>query len=453
MGILDNIFGNDRVEEAIEQFKDKGEQPKPETQRGEGWESVIDIPGYGNVGLQSFNLFYDQYINRAFKNELEKLKTYREMSLQPEVSDVIEDAVNESTLEDSNGKVLTLDILDKDLATNENIVNNLHKEFEELFERRVNSKEAIWDLLRTYYIDGRVFFEKVIDEKNPKKGILSIKRLPSETIDYIYDPFTGHISAYFQYLKQNTKKPKTLEDVQKAQSKNEIIAFYPEQIGFVNYGIFGKTKYEIFGYLEKAKVPFNQLKLLETSVIIYRIVRAPERLVFRIDTGNMPRDKALKYVEKIKQKMTKKQSYDPTTGQLSQEPEVLSILENYYMPQSADGRGSQIDTVGGNSAGFSELDDIYYFAKKLYRALKYPASRTSAAQERREGDIMFGGNSTGEISRDEVKWAMFLERNQKKFEDEFTDLFLMHLEFKGLKEQYGLNKKKIRAQLTPPSNY
>lgn len=444
------LFGKKRVDEAIEGFKNKGPQLPKDTERGEGWENIVEFPGYGNVGLQSFNIFYDSYINRQFKNEVERIRSYREMSKQSEISDVIEDAVNESTLEDSNGKILNLEIIDRNLIKNENIVNNINKEFEELFENRIEIKDKIWDLLRNYYIDGRVYFEKIVNTKNQGKGILDIKRLPAETMDYIYDVSTGNILAFFQYLKPNAKKPQSMEE---AQRRDDVILFYPQQIGFINYGIYGRTRYEIEGFLEKARVPYNQLKLLETSVIIYRIVRAPERFVFRIDTGNMPREKAMRYVEKVKRKMSRKQSYNPRTGELSQEPEVLSILENFFLPQSGEGRGSEIDTVGGNPAGFSELDDIYYFARKLYRALKYPASRVTAGQEKRESDIMFGGSNTGEISRDEVKWAIFLERNQRKFEDELTNLFLMHLEFKGLKKQYDLNRKKLRVILTSPSNY
>jgi hypothetical protein len=220
----------------------------------------------------------------------------------------------------------------------------------------------------------------------------------------------------------------------------------------VNYGLYGRTKQEIFGYLEKVRVPYNQLKLLEISVVIYRLIRAPERLVFRIDTGNMPRDKALKYVEKIKQKLSRKQTYNPQTGELTNEPEIFSMLENFYLPQSADGRGSQIETVGGNPAGFAELDDIYYFARKMYRAMKYPMSRVQAGEEKRSADIMFGGSQTGEISRDEIKWAKFLERQQEKFGREFTQLFLLHMDFKGLKKQYELDSKKIRITFNP-SNY
>ena len=450
-------FWGDKPEVISEEIQAFKERPAPKMKdimatRGEGWETIQDIPGVGNVGLQSFNMFYNSYINRAYENELQRIDEYRNMASLPEVGDVIEDAVNESTQEDEAGDMLHLNIIDPKLEDNENIVKNITDEFKELFENRFDISESLWDILKTYYVDGRVFFEKIIDTRHPSRGLIGIKRLPTETMDYMYDPISGKNTAFFQYLNPKTKKPLTMEDAQRRNGK-DLVLFDPNQIGFVNSGMFGKTKYEIYGYLEKARVPYNQLKLLETSVIIYRIIRAPERLVFRIDTGNMPRDKALKYVEKIKQKMTKKQSYDPSTGQITNDPNVFSILENYYIPQSSDGRGSQIESVGGSNIGFTELADVNYFQKKLYRALKYPQSRVNAGAENRDADIMFGQGSTGDISRDEIKWAKFLERQQNKFAKELTKLFLQHLDFKGLKKQYNLNEENIKLSLNPPSKY
>lgn len=459
LGFNINRKNDDDVEiitEDIPQFAGLGERDSFEdmmAKRGEGWENIQDIPGYTQLTLSTFNSFYNKYINKIFENERQKILDYREMAGFAEIGDVIEDATNESSQEDHDDRIIHLEILDPNLNDNENIVNNINKEFNTLFYSTIKDfSDTLWDMIRTYFIDGRMFYERVINTKQEKKGIINIKKLPSETMDYIYDPGSGKILYYMQYLKPqgSLKRPANVEE---AKKRKDIVLFNPEQIGFINYGIYGRTKQEIFGYLEKVRIPYNQLKLLEISVIIYRLIRAPERLVFRIDTGNMPRDKALKFVEKIKQKLSKKQTYDPSTGQLTHEPEIFSVLENFYLPQSADGRGSQIDTVGGNPAGFAELDDIYYFARKMYRALKYPMSRVSAGQEKREADIMFGGGSTGEISRDEVKWAKFLERQQKKIGREFTKLFLIHLEFKGLKKQYDLDEKKIKISLTPPSNY
>lgn len=443
------------ITEEITAFEGKGKYKtslkKIMATKGEGWETVADIPGYGTTQMQSFNVFYNTYINRIFETELQRIEEYREMAYAPEIADVIEDAVNESTQEDDVGEVFHLVIKDKDLQKNENVVKNLKREFYDMFVERLQLKEKIWDLLWTYYIDGRVFYERIMDTQHPKKGIVNIKRLPTETMDYFYDPLSGLIMGYIQYLKK-ARRPANIAEAKERDGK-DLIFFDPNQIGFIDYGIYGKTRYEVRGYLEKARVPYNQLKLLETSAIIARVVRAPERYVFRIDTGNMPRDKALKYVEKIKNKMQKKQTYDPKSGTLTHEPEILAILENFYLPQSAEGRGSSIDTIGGNTTMFSELDDIYYFQKKLYRALKYPASRVAAAQENATGESMFGGGQTSEISRDEIKWAKFLERQQKRMCNDFLDMFILNLEFKGIKKQYELTSKKLEIRMNAPSRY
>ena len=458
------LFGKDKkeenlpqVQEEIKAFQGKGKYntnlKKILATKGEGWETLADIPGYGSTTAQSFNMFYNTYINRVYESEVQRIMEYREIAMAGEVSDVIEDAVNESTQEDDIGEVFHLEIKDKNLAKNENIVNNLKAEFNDLFREKLELKDdKIWQLLWTYYIDGRVFYERIIDTQHQKNGIINIKRLPTETMDFFYNPISGKIEGFIQYIKPRTKKPLNIKEAKERDGK-DLIYFDPNQIGYIDYGIYGKSKFEIRGYLEKARVPYNQLKLLETSVIIARVVRAPERYVFRIDTGNMPRDKALKYVEKIKTKMSKKQTYDPSSGTLNHQPEILAILENFYLPQSAEGRGSSIETIGGNTNMFSELDDIYYFQKKLYRALKYPGSRVTATQENREGDIMFGQGGVSEISRDEIKWAKFLERQQKKLCKDFLDMFIIHLEFKGLKKQYEITSKKIEIRMNPPSRY
>lgn len=446
----------ERINEAIKSFEKKGNDTSTlkqlQSSSGEGIDDIYAyLQGYGVTGLDSFNRFYSRFINRTFENEVARINEYRRMAESPEIADVIEDAVNESTQYNDDGNVIDLEITNEKYLKNNNIRKILQNEFHDLFYNRIKINEKLWEMFRRFYIDGRVYYERIVNENNVKRGIVNIKLLPSETMDFEYDLRTGKILTFYQYLTMNAKRPASKEDAKKTDN---VVIFNPEQIGYLNYGIFGKTKYEIYGFLEKARIPYNQLKLLETSVIIYRIVRAPERFVFKIDTGNMPRDKALKFVEKIKSKYIKKQSYDPSTGNLTQEPEVLSILENFWLPVSADGRGSSIETVGGgNAAGFTELDDIYYFAKKLYRTLKYPLSRVTASNEGRDADVIVGGSKSGEISRDEIKWAKFLERQQNIFCNELRDLFLLHLEFKGIKKQYNLDIDDIKILITPPSHY
>ena len=459
MAWYDVFTGRNRIDEKIAAFKNKDEeaamtQSDWKNKTGEGIEDVLmlQMGGYGTTGMGGFNSFYNSYLNKIFESEFQRVIEYRRMAEYPEISDVIEDACNEMCDSDENENVLSLDITDKKIEDNENISKLLYKEFKSLFYERCDMNDTLWDWLRTYLIDGRLFYERVIDVNNKNKGILAVKKLPTETMDYEYEPKTGRILGYYQYLQPNFRRPTNREQATKDAELGKLILFEPAQIGFVNYGIYGATKLSILGYLEKAKVPYNQLKLLETSVVIYRLIRSPERLVFKIDTGAMPRDKAMKFVEKIKQSFIKKQTYNPQTGRLSNEPEVFNILENYFMPQSSEGRGSDITSVGGNAAGFTELSDIFYFSHKLYRALKYPISRITQGVEQGQ-EVMFGGAGAQNISRDEIKWAKFLERQQRKFCNELVDLFLLHLEFKGYKKQYSLDKNSIAIRMNPPSHY
>jgi hypothetical protein len=439
-----------RMNEAIKAFRGKGDRPSDEQIKktsGEGFEDIGAI-GFGINSISSFNLFYKSYIDKSHKNEVERIQSYRRMTAAPEIADVIEDAVNESTQTDTDGYIIQFEIFDDTISNKEQAMKVLNEEFYSLFYNKLNLEENLWDWYYTYFVDGRLYLENIININNQKAGIVNAKKLPSETMDYLWNPRTGRIDCYFQYLKENVRRPITRED---AEKNPDVIVFEPQQITFVPYQ-YGLNKQVLLGYLEKSRIPYNILKLLETSLVIYRIVRAPERLVFKIDVGNMPRDKGMKFVQKVKEQMNKKTMFDPNTGTLVNTNEVLSILDNYFIPQG-ENRGSDISSVGGQSGAFRELDDIYYFHKKLYRALKYPVSRVEKHQEGRSDDVLFQGRSFNEITRDEIKWAKFLERQQLKFARALKDLFLLHLELKGLKAQYGLEKDNIQIQFNPPSDY
>jgi hypothetical protein len=220
---------------------------------------------------------------------------------------------------------------------------------------------------------------------------------------YIYDYENSKIKYFIQYLKPNIGNI-NINDLESLEKNDDVVVFYPSQINYMKYGIFpGMDKTRVFGYLEKVRKPFNILQMLETSLIIYRLIRAPERFVFEIDTGNMPRDKALSFVDKMKRKLSVKESFNTDTGQLERNTNIMSLVDNFFLPKSSSGRGSSVSSIGGNVQGFTELDDIYYFQRKLYNALKYPISRIQNRQENRSGDNLFGGSNFGEISRDEVK--------------------------------------------------
>ncbi|MFA5196565.1 MAG: portal protein, partial [Bacteroidales bacterium] len=366
----------ERIDEATKAFKGRGDDALSDKewkiQSGEGIEDVAMLQMSGSQGIMGFNSFFNSYINKSYENEVMRILNYRSMAEYPEIGDVIEDACNEACKPDDNLNLINLNITDDRLKSNENIRRILQKEFEILFFERLDINDNLWDLFRSYMIDGRLFYERVVNPNKINSGIINIKKLPAETMDYEINPINGRITTYYQYLMPNMKRPlnrmeaEKLVSIQNAAKMPQLIIFNPEQVGFIHYGVHGRTLYEILGFLEKAKVPYNQLKLLETSVIIYRLVRSPERLVFKIDTGNMPRDKSIKYVERIKQKFVKKQTFNPMTGALSQEPEIFSLLENFYLPVGCLNLNTNIELVDGRSLPLSNIIDEFDEGKKNY---------------------------------------------------------------------------------------
>lgn len=446
--IKDWFSSSGPVNEELKQFKNIGpEKERKESEYGEGLENPL-MASYGLITHQ----FYDKYLYQRLDSKIKKIEEYRRIAANAEIADVIEDAVVESTMPNDQEEIFKLIIKDEKLQKNKNAVKNLTNEFNELVYNRLHLNTKVQNYFEDYLIDGELYLENVIDLNNTKRGLLYWKKLPTETMDFIYNYQSGQIDAFIQYLNNSVASIRSVED---ARNNKDVILFNTSQIAYMNYGKFSPVdRTKIFGYLEKARKPFNQLNMLETSVIIYRLVRAPERFVFNIDVGNMPRDKGMQFVEKMKQKLSTKESFDPETGLLKKAVNVMSMTENFFLPTSSTGRGSQVTTVGGNPSGFAELDDIYYFQKKLYKALKYPITRVQNTKENRSGDNLFGGSSNyGEIPRDEVKWSIFLESQQDKFCRMLLKSFLIHLGFKGFLKQYGLTENSLAISMNCPNSY
>lgn len=399
MGLWNWLTGEpenvERLDEALKPFEGKQQKIKPKRYRdtyGEGIDDFVSLgDAFGVIGtedLQSFKIFHKKYIDVAYQNELAKITEYRSISRYPEVAEVIEDAVNESSQIDSEGDLIKLEIVDEKLRNNDNIAKNIYEEFDKLFYKRIDLPKKIDDILSTYYTDGRVYLENVLDSSKPKSGIMNLKKLPTETMDFLYNPLTSRFEYFVQYMKQGAKLPINFEQ---AKTDPNLIAFYPSQITYIDYGQYGAGgRKDVLGFLEKVKQPYNQVKLLETSVVIYRLVRAPERLVFRIDVGNMPRDKAMKFVEKVKTKMQKRVTYDPSTGTMSNEPNVLSMLENFFLPQCLV-LSTKISLLDGRDLMLSEIIEEFENGKTNW---VYSVNQRS-----------------GEIIPGEIEWAGITRKN------------------------------------------
>lgn len=387
------FFGDDNtLTEATKAFKNKGNDNISDKflqkTSGEGYDDVLYL-GFGKESVGGFNRFFNDFINIAFANKRQKISTYRMMSEMPEISSVIEDISIESTQEDENGKIINLEIIDAHIKSNENIVKNIQEEFDNLFNRKIKINDKIIDWVRTYYIDSELYLEKIIQEGKSSNGLIGVKKLPSETMDFYVNPVNGKIEWYYQMIDHNTKPPKSFEE---AENDDKIVVFHPEQISHIDYGVYNSTRKNIQGYLEKVKQPFNQLKLLETSVIIYRIVKAPERLVFTIDTGAMPRDKSLKFVDKIKKQISQRVEFDPKTGSMRNQTEVMSMMDNYFLPQCLR-LDTKISCFDGGDKNLSQMIDDFNNGVK--------------------NKVYTIDQNTGDIIKGEVEWAGITRRNAK----------------------------------------
>ena len=227
------------IDESLKQFKNKQKQSKVQ---GEGYEDIHNIQGFGNIGTGSFNLFYEKNINKDLKNNKTKLNEYRKMYDMPEISSVVEDAAMESSQQDLNGDVIKLELIDDTINKNENIKKNIQEEFDKLFKERIELSKHIEDWLTSLFVDGKIYIENVINKSRPSLGILGVKKLPCETMDYDIDASTGKVTNFFQFLVENAKKPTTPEE---AENSDKVITFYPPQITFVDSGVYGLNKKDV----------------------------------------------------------------------------------------------------------------------------------------------------------------------------------------------------------------
>lgn len=235
MNFFDIFSSKESLNEANKVFQRKESRVKSEKdlkkRYGEGVEDFSQLASgfglFGSNAISGFNSFYKKYLDSSFKNELEKLNEYRNMARFPEISEVIEDIVYESTQKDINGDILKLHIVDSDLESNENVVKNLYAEFDNLFYKRIDIPKKLDELFYSYYVDGKVYYEIVVDENSPKKGVTAIKKLPTETMDFSWNPVSGKFNFFVQYLASRGKTPRSFEEAQKAE---DLISFYPKQI-------------------------------------------------------------------------------------------------------------------------------------------------------------------------------------------------------------------------------
>ena len=373
--------------------------------------------------------YFGQYLDMDgnAKNEWELIGKYREISLYPECDGAIDDIVNETICGDLHDTPIEINLAN--LKASSGIKTRIREEFDEVC-RLLDFDQKAYEIFRRWYIDGRLFYHKVIDTSNPSNGILELRYIDARKIKKIKEIDQGKKEEATQDdVKQGFISPKQVEYFLYKQNGLRTgdlqgIKVAPDAITYVTSGILDVNKNMVLSHLHKAIKAVNQLRMIEDSLVIYRISRAPERRIFYIDVGNLPKVKAEQYLKEVMSRYRNKMVYDANTGEIRDDRRVMSMLEDFWLPRREGGRGTEITTLpGGQNLG--ELEDVKYFQKKLYKALNVPSSRL-------ETETTFNIGRAAEITRDEVKFQKFVARLRKRFSELFTDLLKTQLVLKGI---------------------
>ena len=373
------------------------------------------------------------------RTELDLIRRYRDIAQQPECDSAVEDIVNESITSDefSQSVMVTLDRL----PYPEKIKRLIRKEFDSVLSL-LEFEQKGHDIFRRWYVDGRIFFHKVIDPKNPKKGVTSLRYIDATKIRKVRevkkekDQATGvdkikKIEEYYIYNEKGLHSAGYGGAQQGIRIADDAITYCPS-------GVIDQNSGKVLSYLHKAIKPVNQLRMIEDALVIYRISRAPERRIFYIDVGNLPKIKAEQYLKDVMNRYRNKLVYDASTGEIRDDRNHMSMLEDFWLPRREGGRGTEITTLPGGS-NLGEIDDIQYFQKKLYRSLNVPISRL-------ESESNFSLGRSTDITRDELKFTKFIQKLRKKFVHLFTDVLKTQLLLKGVisLEDWDIMKEHIQ---------
>jgi hypothetical protein len=381
----------------------------------------VDEDGAGYVTAAGAH--YGTYVNidggEFEKDNIENIKQYRAVSIHPEVDAAIEDIVNESVTSGTNESSVTL-ILDKVEDVSESLKEQIVDEFDNICSM-LNFQDLGHDMFRRWYIDGRIYHHLVVNEKNLKAGIQEIRPIDATKVRKVKEIKKKKDEVTGASLVENVEEFYIYQE--KPGGTNQGVKLSNDSVSYVTSGLLDIDRKRVVSFLHKALKPINQLRMMEDSLVIYRLARAPERRIFYIDVGNLPRGKAEAYMKDIMARYRNKLVYDADTGKIRDDRKHMSMLEDFWLPRREGGRGTQIDTLpGGTNLG--EIDDIIYFQKKLYRSLNVPINRL-------EQESQFSLGRSTEISRDEVKFQKFIDRLRRRFSMLFTGILKKQLIMKG----------------------
>jgi len=408
--------------------------------------AVSPIPPNNEDGSDHYasSGFFGSYVDLegVYKTEFELIKRYREMALHPEVDSAIEDIVNEAVVSDSNDSPVEIEL--SNLNASDGIKTKIRKEFKYILDLLDFDKKA-HEIYRNWYVDGRIYYHKIIDLKNPQEGIQELRYIDAMKMRYVRqekkkpgdkaiqirqlnnlqrdNPLDYSFPELEEYFIYNPKVQfPTANPSQSGQGKG--IKMTKDSVVYCTSGLVDRNKGNTLSYLHKAIKSLNQLRMIEDSLVIYRLSRAPERRIFYIDVGNLPKVKAEQYLRDVMMRYRNKLVYNADTGEIRDDKKYMAMLEDFWLPRREGGRGTEISTLpGGQNLG--EITDIEYFKKKLYRSLNVPPSRMDG-----EGGFNLGRSS--EILRDELKFTKFVGRLRKRFSNMFNDMLKTQLILKNI---------------------
>ena len=403
--------------------------------------AVSPIPPNNEDGSDHYmsSGFFGSYVDieGIYRTEFDLIKRYREMALHPEADSAIEDIVNEAIVSDTNDTPVEIEL--SNLNASDGIKDKIRKEFRYLLDILDFDKKA-HEIYRNWYIDGRIYYHKIIDLKNPQDGIQELRYIDAMKMRHVRqekkkqgdkykvsntgdDPMDYEFPEIEEYFIYNQKGIYPTGNIN-AKGPSQGVKIAKDAITYCTSGLVDRNKGSTLSYLHKAIKSLNQLRMIEDSLVIYRLSRAPERRIFYIDVGNLPKVKAEQYLRDVMMRYRNKLVYDANTGEIRDDKKYMAMLEDFWLPRREGGRGTEISTLpGGQNLG--EITDIEYFKKKLYRSLNVPPSRMDG-----EGGFNLGRSS--EILRDELKFTKFVGRLRKRFSRMFHDMLKTQLILKNI---------------------
>jgi Bacteriophage T4-like portal protein (Gp20) len=404
-------------------------EEKPQSQQASIAPPISD-DGALTINASSLGGYYGTYLNleSAFKNENELISRYRTMAMQPEVEQAVDEIVNEAIVHDDKG--MSVEIVLDELKQTDSIKNMLREEFKQIL-RMLDFDNSGHDIFRRWYVDGRLFYQVQIDETNPKLGIRGLVYLDPRKIRKVRtvvkekDPRTGieFVKSTADFYVFNDKALAAGNMVM-SSPVDASVKIAEDAVININSGLMDVSRNMVLSYLHKAIKPLNQLRMIEDAVVIYRLSRAPERRVFYIDVGNLPKLKADQYMSDIMTKFRNKIVYDANTGEVKDDRRFTSMIEDFWIPRRGEGKSTEITTLpAGQNLG--ELTDVKYFEQKLYKSMNVPVSRLEPQQG-------FTLGRSNEITRDELRFNKFIERIRAKFTTLFDELMKRQLALKGI---------------------